>query len=58
MLTSDCTRPGSAYVPPHLRNRGGSETTEGSEAALKLTRQLKGLLNRYVNLTRRLFYSL
>lgn len=38
--------PGSRYVPPHLRNRGGAETPQESEAAVKLTRQLKGLLNR------------
>ncbi|KAF7327646.1 MIF4G/MA4-domain-containing protein [Mycena kentingensis (nom. inval.)] len=34
----------SAYVPPHLRNRAQNEP--GSEAQLKLTRQLKGQLNR------------
>ncbi len=47
-LTSHCTRQGSRYVPPHLRNRGGAETPQESEAAVKLTRQLKGLLNRFV----------
>ncbi|KAI0749305.1 armadillo-type protein [Daedaleopsis nitida] len=34
---------GTKYTPPHLRNRAESEV---SEAQLKLTRQLKGLLNR------------
>ncbi|KAJ7274276.1 MIF4G/MA4 domain-containing protein [Mycena haematopus] len=37
-------QPGTAYVPPHLRNRPQDEAE--SEAMLKLTRQLKGLLNR------------
>ncbi|KAI0784591.1 armadillo-type protein [Abortiporus biennis] len=32
------------YVPPHLRNR--AESTQDSEEQIKLTRQLKGLLNR------------
>ncbi|KAF8206291.1 hypothetical protein K438DRAFT_1917728 [Mycena galopus ATCC 62051] len=36
--------PGTAYVPPHLRNRPQDEAE--SELMLKLTRQLKGLLNR------------
>ncbi|KAK7033227.1 MIF4G/MA4-domain-containing protein [Favolaschia claudopus] len=36
-------QPGTAYVPPHLRNRA---TDEESEIIAKLTRQLKGLLNR------------
>ncbi|KAI0342843.1 hypothetical protein BDW22DRAFT_1357370 [Trametopsis cervina] len=36
--------PGSRYVPPHLRK--AAEETEPSEAQMKLTRQLKGLLNR------------
>ncbi|EDR08399.1 uncharacterized protein LACBIDRAFT_297002 [Laccaria bicolor S238N-H82] len=35
-------KPATAYVPPHLRK--GND--EGSEAMIKLTRQLKGLLNR------------
>jgi hypothetical protein len=37
---------GTAYVPPHLRNRPQDEA--GSEAMIKLTRQIKGLLNRFV----------
>ncbi|KAJ7903418.1 hypothetical protein B0H14DRAFT_3079584 [Mycena olivaceomarginata] len=37
-------QPGTAYVPPHLRNRPQDEA--GSEAMIKLTRQIKGLLNR------------
>ncbi|KAI0926110.1 hypothetical protein AcV5_008659 [Taiwanofungus camphoratus] len=38
---------GSRYVPPHMRNRAqGSGETQDSEAQIKLTRQLKGLLNR------------
>ncbi|KAF7374789.1 MIF4G/MA4-domain-containing protein [Mycena sanguinolenta] len=36
--------PGTAYVPPHLRKRSQDEPV--SEAMIKLTRQLKGLLNR------------
>ncbi|KAI0316061.1 armadillo-type protein [Amylostereum chailletii] len=35
---------GSRYVPPHLRKR--TETNQDSEEAIKLSRQLKGLLNR------------
>ncbi|KAF8813324.1 hypothetical protein BYT27DRAFT_7180798 [Phlegmacium glaucopus] len=35
----------SAYVPPHLRNAQHRDDSN-SEAILKLTRQLKGLLNR------------
>ncbi|KAJ7773440.1 hypothetical protein B0H16DRAFT_1660470 [Mycena metata] len=37
-------QPGTAYVPPHLRNRPRDEAD--SELIIKLTRQLKGLLNR------------
>ncbi|KAI0078809.1 MIF4G-domain-containing protein [Panus rudis PR-1116 ss-1] len=36
--------PSSRYVPPHLRNRASGE--QPSEEMVKLTRQLKGLLNR------------
>ena len=36
---------GVAYVPPHLRNAPRGDDSN-SEAILKLTRQLKGLLNR------------
>ncbi|KAI0065323.1 hypothetical protein BV25DRAFT_1928190 [Artomyces pyxidatus] len=35
---------GSRYVPPHLRNR--SQNNEETEILAKLSRQLKGLLNR------------
>ncbi|KAF7336720.1 MIF4G/MA4-domain-containing protein [Mycena venus] len=35
---------GTAYVPPHLRNRPRDEAE--SEVMIKLTRQVKGLLNR------------
>ncbi|KZT73694.1 ARM repeat-containing protein [Daedalea quercina L-15889] len=38
--------PAGRYVPPHLRNRAQVEDAAQSEAQLKLTRQLKGLLNR------------
>ena len=37
--------PGSRYVPPHLRNRSDSDEMD-FERMIKLTRQLKGLLNR------------
>ncbi|KAJ8072377.1 suppressor of glycerol defect [Marasmius tenuissimus] len=37
------SQPTTKYVPPHLRN---INPTGGSEALLKLTKQLKGLLNR------------
>ncbi|KAJ7030363.1 hypothetical protein C8F04DRAFT_731475 [Mycena alexandri] len=37
-------QPGTAYIPPHLRNRPRDEAD--SELIIKLTRQLKGLLNR------------
>ncbi|RPD60072.1 MIF4G-domain-containing protein [Lentinus tigrinus ALCF2SS1-7] len=36
----------SKYIPPHLRKRAEAESAQLSEAQLKLTRQLKGLLNR------------
>ena len=36
---------GGVYVPPHLRNAQRQNDSD-SEAILKLTRQLKGLLNR------------
>jgi len=36
---------GGAYVPPHLQNAQRWDDSN-SEAILKLTRQLKGLLNR------------
>ena len=36
---------GAVYVPPHLRN-AQRQNDSNSEAILKLTRQLKGLLNR------------
>ncbi|KAI0635926.1 armadillo-type protein [Trametes polyzona] len=38
--------PASKYVPPHLRKRAEAEAGQMSEAQLKLTKQLKGLLNR------------
>ncbi|EJF64960.1 MIF4G-domain-containing protein [Dichomitus squalens LYAD-421 SS1] len=44
--TSQPASSGSKYVPPHLRKRAEIETGQISEAQLKLTRQLKGLLNR------------
>ncbi|TBU48862.1 MIF4G-domain-containing protein [Dichomitus squalens] len=44
--TSQHASSGSKYVPPHLRKRAEIETGQISEAQLKLTRQLKGLLNR------------
>lgn len=34
----------SAYVPPHLRHAQGGQ----DESLVKLTRQLKGQLNRYI----------
>lgn len=40
---------GIKYVPPHLRQKSTtSSSIATSEAVLKLTRQLKGLFNRYV----------
>ncbi|OJT11465.1 Suppressor of glycerol defect protein 1 [Trametes pubescens] len=49
-VTSDAVVPaapsGSKYVPPHLRKRAEAESGQPSEAQLKLTKQLKGLLNR------------
>ncbi|KAL0574986.1 suppressor of glycerol defect [Marasmius crinis-equi] len=39
----EATQKTTKYVPPHLRN---SNSTNSSEAILKLTKQLKGLLNR------------
>ena len=41
---------GTRYVPPHLRNRQAElEDEKQSEEKIKLTRQLKGLLNRYID---------
>ncbi|KAH9903026.1 MIF4G-domain-containing protein [Cubamyces lactineus] len=37
---------GSKYVPPHLRRQAAAEEGQTSEAQIKLTKQLKGLLNR------------
>ncbi|KAF5367452.1 hypothetical protein D9758_003658 [Tetrapyrgos nigripes] len=37
--------PTTRYVPPHLRNKDGQDN-KNSEALIKLTRHLKGLLNR------------
>ncbi|KAI0833472.1 ARM repeat-containing protein [Trametes gibbosa] len=37
---------GSKYVPPHLRKRAEADSGHVSEAQMKLTKQLKGLLNR------------
>ncbi|KAJ7126872.1 hypothetical protein C8R44DRAFT_779779 [Mycena epipterygia] len=44
--TESASKPqaGTAYIPPHLRNRPRDEAD--SELMIKLTRQLKGLLNR------------
>src|ERR1700677_3306059 len=39
--------PGSRYIPPQFRNRS-DEDEKDSEQIVKLTRQLKGLLNRCV----------
>ncbi|KZT00798.1 ARM repeat-containing protein [Laetiporus sulphureus 93-53] len=38
--------PGSKYVPPHMRDHSQGGGQGNAEADLKLTRQLKGLLNR------------
>lgn len=40
-------RPGSKYVPPHLRKEAADTQAQLSESLVKLTKQLKGLLNRY-----------
>ena len=48
--SSDKPIPGTRYVPPHMRNRqADSGKEQQSEEQAKLTRQLKGLLNRYLN---------
>ena len=39
--------PGSKYVPPHLRKTAADVQRQSSESSAKLTKQLKGLLNRY-----------
>nr|QDK64589.1 putative Sgd1p [Ganoderma lucidum] len=44
--TSQRMLSGSKYVPPHLRKSAEAVNVTVSEAQLKLTRQLKGLLNR------------
>lgn len=38
---------GSKYVPPHLRKTAKDPQNQPSESLIKLTKQLKGLLNRY-----------
>jgi nucleolar MIF4G domain-containing protein 1 len=38
----------SKYVPPHLRKAVANAQGQSSESLVKLTKQLKGLLNRYV----------
>ncbi|RDX57306.1 MIF4G-domain-containing protein [Lentinus brumalis] len=46
VATPQASTSASKYVPPHLRKRAEAESVELSESQLKLTRQLKGLLNR------------
>ena len=40
-------QPESRYVPPHLRKAPTGAQSQPSESLVKLTKQLKGLLNRY-----------
>jgi len=40
-------QPASKYIPPHLRKVAADVRTQSSESLVKLTKQLKGLLNRY-----------
>lgn len=40
--------PGSKYVPPQLRKTAADVQHQSSESLVKLTKQLKGLLNRYI----------
>lgn len=39
-------QPGIKYIPPHLRKAAADVQGQTSEAIAKLTKQLKGLLNR------------
>ena len=39
---------GSRYIPPHLRKEVADAQSQPSESLVKLTKQLNGLLNRYV----------
>ena len=39
-------QPASKYIPPHLRKAADIQT-QSSESLVKLTKRLKGLLNRY-----------
>jgi len=40
-------QPGSKYVPPYLRKAAANVQSQSPENLVKLTKQLKGLLNRY-----------
>lgn len=40
-------QPGSKYIPPHLRGAVADVQTQSSESLVRLTKHLKGLLNRY-----------
>lgn len=40
-------QPRSKYVPPHLRKAAADVQSQSSESLVKLTKQLKGLLNRH-----------
>ncbi|KAF9648687.1 hypothetical protein BDM02DRAFT_3155622 [Thelephora ganbajun] len=44
--TMPTPQPGSKYAPPHLRKVAPGVQSQSSESLVKLTRQLKGLLNR------------
>ena len=40
--------PATRYVPPHLRNKAAAGDGQDAEVIAKLTKKLKGLLNRSV----------
>lgn len=46
-VVTQTRQPGSKYVPPHLRKTSENAPGQPSENLVKLTKQLKGLLNRY-----------
>lgn len=51
-------QPVSKYVPPHLRKAATDVQTPSSESLVRLTKQLKGLLNRYATYLPSLLFTL
>ena len=47
--TAESSAPATRYVPPHLRNKAAAGNGQDAEVIAKLTKKLKGLLNRCVS---------